>query len=229
MSKTQEPICNKCGEDYILRDGNEATELCDPCAQAELVKVRDQLREDAEFHQRLVDYVDRTLGWLHPGFHSTPELIDAANVAAKERDQLRAANAVLAEQLKKVAHLKGATALVEENTQLRRERSNLEKEVDQLCAEVEAAHRFKDFAREDVLRLHVQLEQVNAERNALRSDLKEAVECLRPFVRELATEVKRHAGDYGALRNIDTAEPDSWYGKRRSAASLLARLEEKVK
>lgn len=42
------PQCEKCGDEYLLPDGYERTEYCDPCAQELAVKFREALEEIAE-------------------------------------------------------------------------------------------------------------------------------------------------------------------------------------
>ena len=42
------PQCEKCGDEYLLPDGYERTDYCNPCAQELVVKFRSALEEIAE-------------------------------------------------------------------------------------------------------------------------------------------------------------------------------------
>ncbi len=37
--------CEACGDEYLLRDGDEPTPICDHCAHAEVARLRETLRE----------------------------------------------------------------------------------------------------------------------------------------------------------------------------------------
>jgi hypothetical protein len=57
--------CERCGEDYELRYGNEPTPYCDPCAHAVVCELRQQLAEAKEMLSTACSYLTET----HKDFH----------------------------------------------------------------------------------------------------------------------------------------------------------------
>lgn len=57
------PTCQRCGHDYALRDGCEATPECDSCAHLVLVDLRNAVTHPAETK---ADFINRINAILNP-------------------------------------------------------------------------------------------------------------------------------------------------------------------
>lgn len=64
MSENEPPCCEKCGDEYWLKDGMEPSKYCDPCAQEVVISLEARVAElEAEKQKSAQE-------WLH---------LDAAN------------------------------------------------------------------------------------------------------------------------------------------------------